>query len=108
MTMTDEDVLRRARENSQLARIRALELEVDALRAQLEGDLPRATAWLQSKVWRQRVALTALNHRVVAQRFYLRLCTELGRLPTREEYHAAKADAERWELAALEAEEPLR
>lgn len=108
MTMTDEDVLRRARESSQLARIRALELENDALRAQLEGDVPRATAWLQTKVWRQRLALATLNHRVVAQRFHLRLCTQLGRLPTREEHLTARADAEAWELAALEAEEPVR
>ncbi len=29
-----------------------LEAERDALRAQLEGDLPAATRWLQRKVWR--------------------------------------------------------
>jgi hypothetical protein len=78
--------------------------EIDALRAQLEGDIPRATAWLQRKVWRQRLALGRLNKRVVAQRFWARLANELGRLPTYEEFLAAKNDAEAWQQAALEAE----
>jgi hypothetical protein len=45
-----------------------LQAERDALRAQLEGDLPTATRWLQRKVWRQAAALDALNRRVVTQR----------------------------------------
>src|SRR5499427_1348532 len=53
--------------------------ERDALRAQLEGDLPTATRWLQRKVWRQAQALDALNRRVVAQRFVLRTLDGLGR-----------------------------
>ena len=32
--------------------------ERDALRAQVEGDLPAATRWLQRKVWRQEAAST--------------------------------------------------
>lgn len=102
-------------EQVQAAEIRSLRRElddasreIDALKAQLEGDIPCATEWLQTKVWRQRLALDRLNKRVVAQRFYLRLCIRLGRPPTREEYLAAKEDAHRWELAALEAEEPIR
>ena len=54
------------------ARLVELAAERDALRAQLEGDLPTATRWLQRKVWRQAQALDALNRRVVAQRFVLR------------------------------------
>ena len=38
-----------------------LTAERDALRAQLEGDLPAATRWLQRKVWRQAVELDRLN-----------------------------------------------
>src|SRR5215471_13531806 len=67
-----------------------LAAERDALRAQLEGDLPRATRWLQRKVWRQAAALDALNRRVVAQRFVLRTLDELGRSLTADEYRAAR------------------
>jgi hypothetical protein len=68
-----------------------LAAERDALRAQLEGDLPKATRWLQRKVDRQASALDALHSRVVAQRFVLRTLDELGRSLTREEYRAARA-----------------
>ena len=64
--------------------------ERDALRAQLEGDLPAATRWLQRKVWRQAAALDALNRRVASQRFVLRTLDELGRSLTRAEYQAAR------------------
>jgi hypothetical protein len=64
--------------------------ERDALRAQLEGDLPAATRWLQRKVWRQAAALDALNRRIVTQRFVLRTLDELGRSLTRAEYQAAR------------------
>ena len=37
--------------------------ERDALRAQLAGDLPQATRWLQRKVWRQAAELDRLNRR---------------------------------------------
>jgi hypothetical protein len=73
------------------AELLELRQEVDALRAQLEGDLPRATAWLQWKVWRQRTALDRLNRRVATQRFVLRTLEQLGRGLSREEYLAARA-----------------
>jgi hypothetical protein len=78
-------------------RIVELSAERDALRAQLEGDLPSATRWLQRKVWRQAAALDALNRRVVAQRFVLRTLDELGRSLSAAEFVSAKeriADAQ--------------
>jgi hypothetical protein len=68
-----------------------LAAERDALRAQLDGNLPAATRWLQRKVWRQAAALDALNRRVVTQRFVLRSLDELGRSLTAAEYRAARA-----------------
>jgi hypothetical protein len=68
-----------------------LTAERDALRAQLAGDLPQATRWLQRKVWRQAVELDRLNRRVTGQRFVLRTLDELGRSLTAEEYRAARA-----------------
>jgi len=65
--------------------------ERDALRAQLAGDLPAATRWLQRKVWRQAAALDALNRRVVSQRFVLRTLDDLGRSLTAAEYRSARA-----------------
>jgi hypothetical protein len=73
---------------SQLVELAA---ERDALRAQLDGDLPAATRWLQRKVWRQAAALDALNRRVVTQRFVLRTLDELGRSLTATEYRTARA-----------------
>ena len=77
-----------------IARMRAELVEVaaerDALRDQLDGDLPAATRWLQRKVWRQAAALDALNRRVVSQRFVLRTLAELGRSLTAAEYVAAR------------------
>jgi hypothetical protein len=67
-----------------------LTAERDALRAQLEGDLPRATRWLQRKVWRQAAALDRLNRRVVTQRFVLRTLDGLGRSLSAAEYTAAR------------------
>jgi hypothetical protein len=67
-----------------------LAAERDALRAQLEGDLPAATRWLQRKVWRQAIELDRLNRRVTSQRFVLRTLTELGRSLTPDEYRAAR------------------
>jgi hypothetical protein len=80
---------------SQLVELAA---ERDALRAQLEGDLPTATRWLQRKVWRQAAALDALNRRVVSQRFVLRTLDELGRSLTASEYRAARAGIANAEL----------
>ncbi|HLL64175.1 MAG TPA: hypothetical protein VK453_00330 [Micromonosporaceae bacterium] len=73
---------------SQLVELTA---ERDALRAQVAGDLPLATRWLQRKVWRQAAALDVLNRRVVSQRFVLRTLEELGRSLTAEEYRGARA-----------------
>lgn len=50
------------------------------------------TQWLQAKVQAQRVALDALNRRVLSQRFQLRTLNEMGRGLTREEFLAAKAE----------------
>ena len=65
--------------------------ERDALRAQLDGDLPSATRWLQRKVWRQAAALDALNRKVASQRFVLRTLDELGRSLSAAEYRSARA-----------------
>jgi hypothetical protein len=73
------------------AQLVELAAERDALAAQLDGDLPAATRWLQRKVWRQAAALDALNRRVVTQRFVLRSLDELGRSLTAAEYRAARA-----------------
>jgi len=73
------------------AQLVELAAERDALRAQLDGDLPAATRWLQRKVWRQAAALDALNRRVVSQRFVLRTLGQLGRSLTAEEYRSARA-----------------
>jgi hypothetical protein len=67
-----------------------LAAERDALRAQLAGDLPAATRWLQRKVWRQAAELDRLNRRVISQRFVLRTLTELGRSLSAEEYRTAR------------------
>jgi hypothetical protein len=83
MTITDNPAALR----SQLAELAA---ERDALRAQLDGDLPKATRWLQTKVRRQAAALDALNRRVVSQRLALRTLDELGRSLTAAEYRAAR------------------
>src|SRR5688500_12847083 len=74
------------------AKLGALAEERDALRAQLDGDLPAATRWLQRKVWRQAAALDTLNRRVVSQRFVLRTLDGLGRSLTADEYRAARAE----------------
>jgi uncharacterized coiled-coil protein SlyX len=47
-------------------------------------------SWLQSKVAAQAKALDELNHRVVNQRFQLRILNELGRGLTREEFVKAR------------------
>jgi hypothetical protein len=67
-----------------------LTAERDALRAQLEGDLPAATRWLQRKVWRQATELDRLNRRVTSQRLVLRTLAELGRTLTADEYRTAR------------------
>jgi hypothetical protein len=74
-------------QDAELAEVTA---ERDALRAQLAGDLPAATRWLQRKVWRQAAALDVLNRRVVSQRLVLRTLDRLGRSLTAEEFRAAR------------------
>lgn len=86
------------------AQVVELKSEIGALNAQLDGNIPKATEWLQSKVWRQRLALDTLNRRVVTQRFILRTLNELGRDLTREEYIQAR-DAQREGLKDRIAEE---
>jgi hypothetical protein len=80
--MNDTSTLRR-----QLAEVTA---ERDALRAQLEGDLPSATAWLQSKVWRQRNQLDVMNRSVLSHRFALRLMNSIREPVTAEEWKKAR------------------
>jgi hypothetical protein len=72
------------------AQLVELAAERDALRAQIEGDLPAATRWLQRKVWRQAAVLDRLNRRIVSQRFVLRTLEELGRSLSADEYRAAR------------------
>jgi hypothetical protein len=67
-----------------------LAAERDALAAQLDGDLPAATRWLQRKVWRQRAELDRLCRRVTSQRFVLRTLAGLGRTLSAAEYQAAR------------------
>jgi hypothetical protein len=84
MTSTDQvAALRR-----QVAEVTA---ERDALAAQLAGDLPAATAWLQAKVWRQRAVLDGLNRRIVTQRFALRLYQAVRVPVTAGEWAQARA-----------------
>ncbi|GIJ60799.1 hypothetical protein [Virgisporangium aurantiacum] len=87
MTMSTDD-----RVAELYVKLGALAEERDALRAQLDGDLPAATRWLQRKVWRQAAALDTLNRRVVTQRFVLRTLDGLGRSLTADEYRAARAE----------------
>lgn len=72
--------------------LRNAELSSDnvALRAQLEGNIPLATAWLQAKVDRQRKVLNQRNRTAVGQRFVLRTLESLGRGLTRDEYIVAR------------------
>jgi hypothetical protein len=67
-----------------------LRAERDALQAQLDGDIPRATYWLQTKVWRQRRALDRLERRQLSIRFALRLMNELREPVTAEEWWVAR------------------
>lgn len=83
-----------------------LAAERDALRAQLAGDLPAATRWLQRKVWRQAAELDRLNRRVASQRFVLRTLDELGRSLTAEEYRAARNAVSNAQLRDRIAAEP--
>ena len=72
------------------AQLIELKAERDALKAQLDGNLPSATRWLQRKVWRQAAALDVLNRRIVGQRFVLRTLDGLGRSLSADEYRVAR------------------
>lgn len=71
------------------------------LRTQLEGDLPRATAWLQRKAWSQRVALARLVQRNTRLRWQLRQVEALGRGLSREEYLTARMEESNHQVAVL-------
>jgi len=88
------------------AQLVELAAERDALRAQLENDLPAATRWLQRKVWRQAAALDTLHSRVVGQRFVLRTLDELGRSLSADEYRAARARIANDQVLARIPEQP--
>lgn len=95
MTITDtsrEQVTDLRRQLAELQRDR------DILAAQLEGNIPSATFWLQGKVNRQRAALDALNRTVVSQRFVLRTLDGLGRSLSAEEYRWARDSTENEQL----------
>ena len=84
-----------------------LRAERDALQAQLAGDIPAATRWLQRKVLRQAAALDVLNRRVATQRFVLRTIENLGRSLSTEEYRTARAEITNEQLRAR-IEEPSK
>jgi hypothetical protein len=84
--MTDDTIaLRRA-----LAEMTA---ERDALAAQLAGDIPAATYWLQAKVTRQRAQLDILNRALLSRRFALRLLNQVREPLTAREWADARAAA---------------
>lgn len=58
--------------------------------AAAKHDKDAANSWAISKVERQRKALDLLCRRVTTQRFYLRIANELGHLPSRDEFVAAR------------------
>lgn len=47
-------------------------------------------SWLQAKCAAQSAALDALHSKVVRQRFVLRITGELGHVPSKEEFIAAR------------------
>lgn len=79
-----------------------------ALRAQLEGNIPQATAWLQAKVWRQRQVLDRENRTIISQRFVLRTLEALGRGLTREEYLTARKALENEQYRARIFGDPVK
>lgn len=98
------------REEVTALRAKVLELEGDAvaMRAQLEGDMPKATAWLQTKVWRQRLALNGVNRTIASQRFVLRTLQELGRGLSADEYAIARKAVESEQLRDRIFEKPAK
>lgn len=98
MTNTEQELRRE---------ILALKHELATVNAQLEGNLPSATAWLQTKVWNQKRELDRLNRRVTSQRLRLRTIAALGRDLTKEEYLAAKAELHPATQERIEEFEPV-
>lgn len=92
--------LRREQVQAVERKLREMTEERNILAAQLEGNIPSATVWLQRKVERQRAALDVLHTRVVNQRFVLRTLDGLGRSLSAEEYRAARNAEENSELRA--------
>jgi hypothetical protein len=64
--------------------------EIDALKARLDGDIPRALHWLQGKAERQRQALDGLNRKVLSLHFALRLMNRLREPVTAAEWKQAR------------------
>ena len=64
--------------------------EIDALKARLDGDIPRALRWLQGKAERQRQALDGLNRTVLSLHFALRLTNRLREPVTAAEWKQAR------------------
>lgn len=97
-TEREEELLTRVGELE--TKLREAQREAAELRAQLEGDIPSATYWLQTKVWRQRSALDRLHTRVVTQRLILHAMSKLGRDLSREEWQAALAELDNPQVRA--------
>jgi hypothetical protein len=98
MTMTEDRTASQLRDLRR--QLREMTVDRDILAAQLAGDVPTATRWLQGKVNRQRAALDVLHIRVVNQRFVLRTLDGLGRSLSGEEYREARNAEENSELRA--------
>jgi hypothetical protein len=105
--VTDEVTELRRKVSGLHARVEELASDNHALRAQLEGNIPSATAWLQMKVDRQRKVLDAGNRTVIGQRFVLRTLESLGRGLTRDEYLAARAAEPNGQLRERIPEKPI-
>ena len=82
-----------------------LRAENSALLAQLEGDIPKATAWLMRKVLRQRAAINALQHKNGTLHFMLRCYARLRKPITQEEYVQARSEIQDKQLKSRIAED---
>lgn len=77
-------------ENKLRRQLTEMTAERDALRDQLDGNIPAATFWLQTKVHRQRRALDRLDRRNLSLRFALRLLNTIREPVTAAEWTAAR------------------
>lgn len=82
-------------------RLTAANLEIAALRARLEDDVPEALSWMQRRCDAQRKALARLNRRVVNQRLVLRTLDQLGRGLSAAEWAACREKHPEQDLDAL-------